>query len=187
MRRAKRRAACRAGGAAAAPEGALDALAGEQLCSRQHVERDLQLLAAAEDAAVVPRRAPGLVVAQHEPALGAAVDAVDLARDAQHAFVAEVNFERLGVVWFILGWRPTHPEADLEVCRRRALRSAGLAREPRLHCLVEAPLLALPKQREARGIPLDETLERLFGHHPQALLRRLRVGNRQFPMCASLT
>ena len=113
-------------------EGVDHALAGEELRRGQHVERDLELLAAAEDAAVVPRGAARLVVAQHE-AVGAPVDAVDLAGDAQRPAVAEVDLERLGVVRLLRVPLLAEAEAHLEVGGGRPLGDRRLAREPGLH------------------------------------------------------
>src|SRR5262249_38672943 len=144
----------------------------------EDVERDLELLSPAEDAAVVPRRLPRLVVAEDEGAVLLAVDAVDLAGDAEHAFVAEVDLEGQRTVRLSRRRGRGHAEADLEVRGYRVSRRPGLAVEPGQHHLAEPRPLPLPEEGVAGRAPRDQGVEGQERHllEPRAPLGRARHG-----------
>ena len=169
-------------------EGVDHALAGEELRRGEHVERDLQLLAAAEDAAVVLRGAAGLVVAQDEARPRGGRSGRSCPETRSDAAVAEVDLERLGVVRLLRVARPRRGRSSARSGRASSARGGcRLAPQPALHRLVEAALLALPEQREARRAARHEALERLLGHlRAGARAARLGVAHRQLAAVAPL-
>src|SRR5262249_4124111 len=128
----------------------------EEAVGGEDVERDLELLPAAEDTAVVPRRLPSLVVAEDEAAVLLAVDTVELAGDAEDAIVTDIDLEGQGAVRLSRSGRRGHAEPDLEVRGHCLPRVRRLAVKPDLHHLAEARTLALPEEGEAGRAPRDQ-------------------------------
>ena len=168
-------------------EGVHHASPREELRGRQHVERDLQLPAAAEHLAVVARRAAGLVVAQHERAVRAPVDAVDRRRRPAAR-----------------GRRPARSRAARESCgsprpaSRRpkpTSKCAGVerrgGRQPRASasdCSVSWKRRHSRSQSSVKrgGLPATSRCERGLGDLEQARASRLGVDERQLAAVAPL-